>query len=147
MSKKHKKSNVSQSEGFIFYVRERIPIPPVERYADWHHSWENYVDQLDELVEMHHKQLKTMNEIEKLTGINDYTLKELFKANGIKIYNKSEIAKMRRDRDFELLYDLHFNQKMSLNEIYRKYGYSPTYVRKAFEDKGIKHLNFRSQFK
>jgi site-specific DNA recombinase len=147
MRKKHKNSFNRQDEGFVFYVKERVPIPPVDRYADHHYVWENYMDQLGELVELHHEALLTLFEISKAKNIPYDTLKALFEANDIKIYHRSEIAKMKREKHFELLYDLHFNKKMSLNEIERKYGFSRPYIKRVFEDKGIKHLNFLNQHK
>lgn len=145
MPKKHKNIFNRQSEGFIFYVKEKVPIPPVE--SDHCYVWEEYIDQLDELVELHHKALLTLHEIGRAKDIPYHTLKALFEANNIKIYHHHEIAKMKREKDFEFLYDLHFNKKMSLNEIYRKHGYSPLYVKRVFEDKGLKHLDFKNQYK
>lgn len=147
MPKKHKNIFNRQSEGFIFYVKERVPIPPVDRYADHHYVWEDYIDQLGKLVELHHEALLTLHEIGRAKDIPYHTLKALFEANGIKIYHNHEIAKMKREKDFELLYDLHFNKKISLKEIYRKYGFSPPYIKRVFEDKGIKHLRFTNQYK
>ncbi len=51
-----------------------------------------------------------------------------------------ELSKRRRAKDFDLLYDLHFNKKKSLKEIGRKYNYSPPYIRQVFKDQGIEHL-------
>lgn len=147
MPKRHKNSFNRQSEGFVFYVKEMIPIPSEEEYRNREYVWKQYLNQLGELVELHHEALLTLHEVAKAKDIPWHTLKRMFIANNIKIYHNREIAKMRRAKNFDFLYDLHFNQKLSLNEIYEKYGFSPLYVKRVFEDRRIKHLGFTNQFK
>lgn len=52
----------------------------------------------------------------------------------------SERAQQKRARDFDLIYKLHYKEKIGLNYIYRKYGYSPTYIKSVLSDKGMKTI-------
>lgn len=74
-------------------------------------------------------------------------IKQIFKHGKVKLYSAWDIAKIKRDNDFEKLYDLHFIQKLSLNEIYRLYGFSQIYVKRVFKENGLEHLGFVNQIK
>ncbi|PAK28609.1 hypothetical protein CJ467_19770 [Bacillus velezensis] len=93
------------------------------------------------------KELKKMGEIPKELNIPDWGILNLFKAKKVDKLSYSELSKRRRAKDFDLLYDLHFNKKMSLKEIGRKYNYSPPYIRQVFKYQGIEHLAFKNQNK
>lgn len=86
------------------------------------------------------KELRTVGEISKELNIPDWGILNLFKAKKVDKLSYSELSMRRRAKDFDLLYDLHFNKKMSLKEIGRKYNYSPPYIRQVFKDQGIEHL-------
>lgn len=147
-SNRHKKQDHLQAHGFIFYVSTEIDLPePKWKNGNHVYNWQKHIDKLDKLIEMNHKDLLNPNEIQNKTGILANDLKSLFKYKGVKLYNAWEIAKLKRDRDFDFLYDLHFNKKMSLNEIYRKYGYSQPYIKRVFKDNGLSHLGFVNQNK
>jgi hypothetical protein len=104
------------------------------------YSWQKYEDKMEQFVEANHKQLLTPFEIHKRYGIGVKDLEILFKMKNVELYKQKEIAKRKREKHFDLLYQFHFVDKLSLNEIYRKYGYSPQYVKKVFEDRGMEHL-------
>lgn len=72
---------------------------------------------------------------------------DLFKAQKVDKLSFQELSKRRRTKDFDFLYDLHFNKKMSLKEISRAYDYSPPYIRQVFKDQGIQHLVSKNQHK
>lgn len=74
------------------------------------------------------------------TGIEWWTIKELFKKHGIERTSLSERAQQKRARDFDLIYKLHIEEKIGLNDIHRKYGYSSTYIKAVLKDKGLETL-------
>ncbi|MED1228499.1 AraC family transcriptional regulator [Bacillus nakamurai] len=115
--------------------------------SSYRYSWEKYSDKLETIKKLHFDDLKTVGEISKELDIPDWTILDLLKANKVDKLPYPELSKRRRARDFDLLYDLHFNKKMSLKEIGRKYGYSPPYIRQVFKDQGIQHLAFKNQNK
>ncbi|MCM3110062.1 AraC family transcriptional regulator [Lederbergia lenta] len=96
---------------------------------------------------MNHNKLFTPFEIQKEVGIPTAELKTLFEKNDIQLLSHSEISKIKRNKDFESIYDLHINKKLSLNEIYRDYGYSPPYSKRVLNDNGVDHLQFVNQLK
>ncbi|PGZ96923.1 hypothetical protein COE51_16250 [Bacillus pseudomycoides] len=102
---------------------------------------------LDKLKRMYHEDLLTLEQIKEETGINTWVITDLFKEFDIPTMEHKERAKLRRARDFDLIYKLHFEEKMSLNEIYREYKFSPMYSKKVLEDKNIQHLGFINQSK
>lgn len=46
------------------------------------------------------------------------------------------MAKDKRDEDFEIIYDLHFNKGLSLKTIEKEYGYDWRYSNKVLREKG-----------
>lgn len=147
-AEKTKKQNSHQDDRLIFYVESKIDLPkPQFMNGQFKYSWEKYQSELDKLVELNHEKLLTSHEIQKGTGISIDDLENLFKNNGIKLYKLKELSKKKRELDFDFLYNQHFNKRLSLNDIYREFGFSPGYTKKCFEDKGLKHLNFVNQLK
>jgi len=79
-------------------------------------------------------------------GINEWwTVKEVFEKHGIERMSLSEKAKMKRTRDFDLIYRLHFIEEVPIQEIFEKYGFSPPYIRSVLHDQGLKPVN-RGEF-
>jgi len=145
---KHIYSNANQSEGFNFYVSDRIKIPASAPMGEgFRYKWEEHVDKLDELKRMHHQDLLSLNEIVRLTGIDVWVIEDLFNEFNIEIMGIKKRAKLKRERDFDLIYKLHKIKEMSLNEIYREYGFSPLYSKTVLKDKGINHNGFVNQLK
>ncbi|GAB3795046.1 AraC family transcriptional regulator [Virgibacillus kimchii] len=96
---------------------------------------------------MNHVELKTSYEIQRELVVYAKDLEKLFEANNIKIFKLKEISALKRSKDFDEIYDLHINQKLSLSETYRYYGYSPIYSKRVLKEKGIDHLGFVNQLK
>ncbi|TCJ01608.1 AraC family transcriptional regulator [Cytobacillus praedii] len=111
------------------------------------YAWQKFTDKMDKLIEMNHKDLLNPYEIEKQIGILSDDLKRLFEHHNIKLNSAWDIAKIKRKKDFKTLYKLHFQQRLSLNEIYRQYGYSQLYVKRVFKEHGLEHLGFVNQNK
>ncbi|MFA1822194.1 AraC family transcriptional regulator [Virgibacillus oceani] len=140
----HKNQNNINGHGFVFYASDKFKIPKPE-FQDY--QWKKYQDKLDELVKMNHVELKTAYEIQAETGVYVKDLDQLFEANNVEVFKHKKISALKRNKDFEIIYDLHINQKLSLNEIYRNYRYSPLYSKRVLKDKGIDHLGFVNQLK
>ncbi|MGG3891981.1 hypothetical protein, partial [Metabacillus fastidiosus] len=135
-----------QDQSMIFYATFNINLPEPEWMNGEHkYAWEKYLSYLDKIKELHFEQLKTIPEISEQLKIPDWIIRDLFKANKVDKLSFRELSKRKRERDFDFLYDLHFNKKISLNDIYRLHGYSPLYVKRVFEDKGLSHLGFVNQ--
>ncbi|NUJ16914.1 helix-turn-helix transcriptional regulator [Bacillus glycinifermentans] len=94
---------------------------------------------------MHFKDLMTVGQISEKLNIPDWIILDLFKAKKVDKLNYPELCRRRRACDFDKLYDLHFNQRLSLNEIHRQFGYSPLYTKRVFKEKGLSHLGFINQ--
>lgn len=92
---------------------------------------------LDKLVYLYHQELLSFKQIEQKTGIDWWTIKNLFRKNKIKTISLSERARIKRERNYEVIYDLFVNKKLSLKEIYKRYKFSPQYVKQVLKDKGI----------
>ncbi len=84
-------------------------------------------------------------QIAEKMGMEWWTIKEVFKKHGIERISLSKRAKMKRAKDFDLIYRLHFIEEVSIQEIYEKYGFSPPYIRSVLKDQGLKPIN-RGQF-
>lgn len=76
-------------------------------------------------------------EMEKETGIGWWTNRNFFLQNGIPIMSKEEIYRRRRKRDLERLYNLHYHDQLTLKDIYKRYGFTPVYVRKVRKAHGL----------
>lgn len=113
-------------------------------------SYINKVDQVppevvNKLIYMYRGKNLTLMEIADKMGMKWWTVKEVFKKYGIKRMSLSERAKIKRAKDFNLIYRLHFIEKIAIKEIYRTYGFSPPYIRSVLKDQGLKPIN-RGQF-
>jgi transposase len=70
-------------------------------------------------------------------GTEWWIVKELFKKHGIERISLTERAMKKRARDFDLIYKLHFEEEIGLNNVLKKYRNSPTYIKAVLEDKGV----------
>ncbi|MGG2091216.1 AraC family transcriptional regulator [Bacillus sp. S13(2024)] len=133
-----------------FSVIDFIPFPAEEyRYTRVNHvyEWEKHVDEVDKLEKMYREDLMTLEQIKEATGINTWVIEDLFREFDIPKMKHKERAKLKRAKDFDLIYKLHIEEKMSLNEIYKKYKFSPLYSKRVLEDKNVQHLGFTNQIK
>ncbi|MGZ9868096.1 AraC family transcriptional regulator [Priestia endophytica] len=96
---------------------------------------------------MHEQDLLSVEHISKITGIDWWVINDLFKEYGVEKLGFSELSRRRRERDFELIYNLHYKNKLSLNEIHREYGFSPLYTKRVLGDQGLTHLGYENQLK
>ncbi|WP_238791451.1 hypothetical protein [Paenibacillus sp. EKM207P] len=101
---------------------------------DRKNKWEEYESQLDELLKLYQVDLLSFEQIAEKVNIDWWTVKSLFKAKGVKLISHKERSKTKRAKDYPLLYDLHYIQGLSLDQIYAKYKYSPPYIRQVFRE-------------
>lgn len=147
-SNRHKNQVHSQDQRFVFYAERQIDLPELEwKNGEHTYSWQKHIHKLDKLIRMNHKEMLNPNEMYKKTGILADDIKQIFEHHNVKLFNAWEIAKMKRHHDFDILYKLHFERKLSLNEIYREYGYSQIYAKRVFKEHGMSHLGFVNQNK
>ncbi|WP_029518112.1 hypothetical protein [Paenibacillus polymyxa] len=117
------------------YVYDSIElVKPKWGGEDRKNKWEEYESQLEELLKLYQVDLLSFEQIGEKVNIEWWTIKSLFKAKGIKLISHKERSKIKRAKDYPLLYDLHYNQGLTLNQIYAKYKYSPPYVRQVFRE-------------
>jgi len=122
-----------QDQGLNYYVFHRDTLPKTQpRYL-------TKVDQIppevvDKLIDMYQKDRLTLMQIAEKMGMEWWTVKEVFKKHGIERISLTERAKMKRAKDFDLIYRLHFVEEVSVQEIYQKYGFSPPYVRSVLKE-------------
>jgi hypothetical protein len=100
-------------------------------------------DRLDELKELYHGKLMTFEEISKETGIAWWAVKDLFEKKGVERISLSERARLKREKDFDIIYKLHFEEGIGINELYRLHGFSPPYIREVLADRGLKPVKWR----
>ncbi|WP_303872531.1 hypothetical protein [Tepidanaerobacter acetatoxydans] len=98
-------------------------------------------DLAQKIIHMYEVDMLTLQQIEDRTGIKWWTINSLLEKNNIKKISLSERAKIKREKDFDLIYKLHFVEEMSVKDIYKKYKFSPPYVRQVLKDKGLKPIN------
>jgi len=122
-----------------YYVFHTADLPEYKR--DHESQADKIADQLDKLVKMYQQDLLTFEEIEQRTSIPWWTVKELFKKNSIERISLRERARIKRARDFDLIYRLHFEEEISIKDIYATYKFSPPYIRSVLADRGLKPIN------
>lgn len=97
---------------------------------------------MDKLVRLYKDELLSFEEIALKTGIEWWTIKELFKKHGVERISLSERAQQKRAKDFDLIFKLHIEEKTGLNAIHRQYGYSHTYIKAVLKDKGFETITW-----
>ncbi len=113
----------SQDESLNYYVFLDVEIPKPKWSGEHFVSKVNQIEhRLDELVSMYKEWLMTFEEISEETGIEWWTIMELFRERGIQTISLSQRAKLKREKDFDLIYKFHFEEKVGINELYRKCG-------------------------
>lgn len=71
---------------------------------DFERRSKQYEDRLDEFLDLYQNKLMSFFEMGQATGVDWWVIRNLFDQNNIRIYSKEEIYKLRRDRDFPILY-------------------------------------------
>jgi hypothetical protein len=89
---------------------------------------------------MYYEQFKQIDEICNETGLSEETVISIITLKDMERMPKYE-PKLKRERDFPLIYDLHFNKEISLKEIYKRYGFSPEYSRRVLKEHGYKPVH------
>lgn len=131
----HKNIYDGQGDGLVFYVDELIDLPKPKHGGDSvEHKYEKFQSKLDRLLKMYREDLLTFEEIADKMNTDWWTIKTLFRKNDIQFITIKERAKLKRTKDFKKIYDLLYVQKMSMNEIYRRYKISPSYTRKVIQE-------------
>ncbi|MGM1044916.1 MAG: AraC family transcriptional regulator [Bacillota bacterium] len=101
---------------------------------------DNCEEHLEEMIQLYRDELMSFEEIGQKLNIDWWNIKGLFKKHGIARYSVKERAFLKRQKDYPIIYKLHYELNLSLNEIYRNYGYSPPYSRAVLSD-GLKEDN------
>lgn len=91
-------------------------------------------DKLDEMIRLYREELLSFEEIGNKLNIDWWTIKTLFKKHNIPRYTLKERAKLKRKMVYPLIYKLHYEDKKTLNEIYKNYGFSPPYCRQVLRE-------------
>lgn len=136
----HSNPITSQGQSLNYYLFHAVDLPrKFQRTAE--SEVDKIAEQLDKLVKMYCDELLTFEEIEQRTSIPWWTVKELFKKNDVERISLSDRARIKRARDFDLIYRLHFEEEMSVRDIYAKFEFSPPYIRAVLGDRGLKPIN------
>lgn len=141
----HSNSNYREGQGLNIVVSKRTSLPdPKSSLAS---KTDRIPDDLvKKIIHWYEVDKLTLAEIENKTGIKWWTIKALLNNKKVEKISRTERARLKREKHFDLIYRLHFIEEMSLRDIYKKYGFSPCYARRVLEDKGLKPVN-RGQFK
>ncbi|MGG6478788.1 AraC family transcriptional regulator [Paenibacillus sp. NRS-1775] len=97
-------------------------------------KWEEYEDEYEELLKLYQVDLLSFEQIGERANIDWWNIKLLFRAKGVRLISHKERSKIKRANDYPMLYDLHYNQGLTLNQIYAKYQHSPPYIRQVFRE-------------
>ncbi|GLO66100.1 AraC family transcriptional regulator [Oceanobacillus kimchii] len=116
-----------------------------QRYVGHIYAWEKYVDRFEEIKIKHFEELMTIGQISKELRIPEWIILELFEKMKMDKLSYKELTRRKRSNNFDKIYTWHFKQKLSMNEIYRRYGYSQPYCRRVLADKGLKQREIINQ--
>lgn len=109
---------------------------PIEELKtdDKTYKWAEYEKHFELMYKLYSEDLLSFEEIGEQVGVEWWNIKQLFKAKGVTFISHKERSRLLRAKDFPLIYDLKYNKKMSLNQIYRGYKMSPPYVRQVLKE-------------
>ncbi|GAV11269.1 hypothetical protein PBN151_1196 [Paenibacillus sp. NAIST15-1] len=127
-----------------FYVSESKELPKLERNENEHsEKWRRLEQAIEEMKTLYYKKLASFDDIAKTYECNWWDIKTLFRKYNLTTISLKERARLNRKRDFETIYDLHYNQKKTLTEIYRDYGFVPQHVRTTLKEHGYAVINYQ----
>jgi hypothetical protein len=101
---------------------------------DTQYVWAKYEDQFDYLYKLYTEDLLSFEDIGEKCNIEWWNIKQLFKAKSVPFISHKERSRILRAKDFPFLYDLKYNKKLTMNQIYRDYKMSPPYVRQVLKE-------------
>lgn len=92
----------------------------------------------DVVYQMNMEQKLPLAEITRQTGFSESYVKQVLLDKGIEPYTdyQSDVAKEKREQDFEIIYDLHFSKGLALKTIEKEFGYDWKYSNKVLREKG-----------
>ncbi|MDA8336259.1 MAG: hypothetical protein M0Z41_14955 [Peptococcaceae bacterium] len=85
----------------------------------------------------------TLDEIAAAVGVSSTTVKAAFNEMKIERLGTREQARLKREKDFDRIYDLHFRQQIPIAQIHRQYGFSKCYIRQVLKDRGLRPVDWR----
>lgn len=86
------------------------------------------------MIHLYRDELMSFEEIGKHLGIDWWSIKQLFNKHNVPRISTQQRAVLKRKKVYPLIYELHFRHNLSLNEIYRKYGFSPAFSRQVLSE-------------
>lgn len=127
-----------------FYVSETKTLPKIERNENEHtEKWRRLEPKIDEMKVLYYENLVSFDDIAKTFECNWWDIKTLFRKYNLTTLSLKERARLNRKKDFKTIYDLHYNQKKTLTEMYQDYGYIPQHVRTTLKEHGCEVINYQ----
>ena len=103
------------------------------------------MDKANVIRNLYEGELLSFVQIGDKLEIDWWVVRGVLEKIGVQIQTKEERYKLRRERDFQFIYDLHFNQGLTLKQIYSEHKMTPVYVRRVLKEHGYSPIK-RNQF-
>ncbi|MBC9783804.1 hypothetical protein H1S01_04670 [Heliobacterium chlorum] len=111
-------------------------LPRYDRWVNWNYKANKYRDKSEQIISLYLDKLMSFTEIEGITGIKWWHVRNILKSNKVPLRNKSETWKVKRDKNFEE-FRHSLNENTTIGELHRKYGFSKQYIKKILVEKGF----------
>jgi alkylated DNA nucleotide flippase Atl1 len=104
-----------------------------------------YAEHLDTVRYLYEDQLMTYDEIAEQIGLPSHVVKRIVRSMDIRRITPAERARRKRQRDFELVYRLHIEKRMTFAEISKIIGRSAPYIAAVLKENGVQPRNYGQQ--
>ncbi|QSO45467.1 hypothetical protein [Alicyclobacillus mengziensis] len=91
---------------------------------------------------MYDEKLMTFQQIGDALGIPWWDVKKILRSHDVPPISEATRARRRRQKDFEVIYQMHITEQMTFVQIGQALGRSAPYIRKVLEDNGVKPVNY-----
>jgi site-specific DNA recombinase len=137
-------SNARQHQGlkYVVYTKVAMKRGVARSKAVLERTYRRYEHLLPQMLKMYRDELMTYQEIGVSLNIPWWDVKSLFRAYGIERISPAERAKQKRQKDYDVIYHMHFEERKTFGEIGQALGRSAPYIRQVLMENGCKPINY-----
>lgn len=125
-------------------ILDKVVLAGNRRYSEEYLSktYRRHEHLLSEMIRLYQNEMLTFEQIGEALGVPWWDVKSLLRVNDIQPIERTSRAKYEREKDFERIYRMHYDEKMTFSQIGQAIGRSSPYIRRVLTEHGCKPVNY-----
>ena len=133
-----------------YVIIAKVVIAGRRRYSEAYlgQTYRRHEPLLHEMIQLYQNEMKTFEQIGEALGVPWWDVKRLLREYGVQAVDRASRARYEREKDFQAVYRMHYEQKMTFGEIGQVLRRSSPYIRRVLTEHGCTPVNYgQAQFR